>query len=161
MRPLPSGILGALRRHLSPRATTFWNLPTRTVLRRQERKSGCRSILRPFSVPCVRSALRGHTIFDPIFGPIPTSALSSAPCAAKHLPASMIGSDTKVYTAEKRSLCAKANWGRAVIGAVGEGSHARMLSGAISDPRRAASASNRCWTRRRWSGNVGWSSSRC
>ena len=160
VRTLRSEPLAARPHRPFPPATTSWNSPIRTGPRRPGTTSGCRSILLPFNVPCASSASPARTIFDLIFGLIPTSALLSAPSAARRLPASMTGSDTRVCTAGKRSLCARATWGPVVPGAVGDGLRVPMLSGVISDPKRVASALNRCWTRRRWSGSEDWSS-RC
>lgn len=153
-----SEILAARPCHRFRPATIFWNWPTRTVRRRPGTINGCRSIRPHFNAKSARSASHGRTTSDHICEPIPTSVRLSARCAAKRLPASMIGRDMRVYIAGKRNSSAGATWGAEAAGAVRDASHAPMLSGVTSDPKRGASASNRCWTRRLWNGSGNWSS---
>ena len=54
----------------------------------------------------VRSGSHAHTICAAIYGRIPTIVRSCVPCAARHLPASMIARGTRAFTLGRKNLCA-------------------------------------------------------
>ena len=135
-----------LPRQVCPTATTFWTwqIPRGLHPPTAQTQSVHRSIPQPFNAPCAQSALHEHTIFGRICARIQTSALLSAVFAAKHLPVSTTGSDTRGYILERRSLSVEATSRTAATGAAVGDSPALTLLVDTSDLKQAASVFAPC-----------------
>jgi len=151
-----ANLLQRLARHLNvglqhrqfPIGTTSWSLRTQAALQRQGQRSASRSIQPLSNAICAPRSLLVPTIFVRIFELIPMNDPLSAQSVQKPLRASMIVSDTRVYTVVKRNLCAEVSSGLEGAGAAEDASPAPTHLADTFAAKPAASVSSRFSTRK-------------